>query len=1104
MALCEELADEALAGGGAAGVIRLGPGPDVADVSSLGVRASDGQSVFTPPGQERYTTAAWLDLEEYLVAQARREVPQLVTAGQAAATLAGTNLDEAQREVAAGLLTARTATSVLVAPAGAGKTHTVAAFARAWTAWTGRRVIGLTASTNASRVMRGDGLATEGLAEAYNIAQFLGRLEDGGSRGAMRIARDDVLVIDEASQVSTTDLAAIQAVASAAGARIVLTGDTAQLGAVEAGGMMRLIASDLGHWELAEVRRFDAEWERLASLQLRRGERAALRAYDARGRIRGGPQPEAEAEAVALYLADYLLGRDVLLLAGTNEEAARLAGQVRERLVRLGRVPQRLEVVLADGNGAARGDLVRARLNTHIDAAGGPLSNRDTLRLMGWTGQGEARVAIVQRQLSGGGWSRDFPVPADYLRRSTELAYAANVYVAQGRTVDAAHLYVSPTLTRESLYVGMTRGREANTAHVVTGPAQVRGQEPMAQAEPEAVLAEILDRVGSTRTATEAMREAQAFVTDTRHLFTMWSAATRAEAYAAIDAGLQNRLSAAEYARYEREPQRPVLQRQVLAATLSGVSLDEALDVATGGDMRGARSIAAVMHGRIKAAGVDRAGQGQTVTWAERTPAAARAGVGGALAVAMDDRARHLGAELWERPEPWLAQYLGSPPPVTASPALIQDWQMRAGIAASYREAAGLVDPDVAFGPAPQGVPELAEAYAAALVALEVPDVEAQVRGMTRGELERDVAHYARFQATAPPEPSRELRAVSLAAADARAHTVHLDAEGHAQAAEMRERQADAANVQATELEGQLEAYQAWEEATAPTRELAERASAELARRDAAERQEAGAGRRPEPVPEPEAEGQAVGSSAAQILEDHGKTGARTPESAAEAEPRQLAPPEPARQAALDRARVALESVQDELTAQAERETSREAQTASDEAEAALAATSAPSAWIPGPNTPSWGGPGARMGEPAPAAEVAEPAARHVRCRQAARVCGALSLTSRSSTASASARARSLSPWAMRRMTEQAETVTAAENARSSPSEPVAHRARMRSAVQKSRASMARMRAWAAMASVSLVGLLARGLRSGQRLGCHAASPPWPSVSCWLSGPATP
>ena len=177
----------------------------------------------------------------------------------------------------------------------------------------------------------------------------------------MRVGPRDVVVIDEASQVSTTDLAAIQAVARAGGARVILTGDTAQLGAVEAGGMMRLIAEDLGHWELAEVRRFDAEWERLASLQLRQGARAALRAYDAQGRVRAGHQLAAEASAVGLYLADYLMGRDSLLLAGTNEEAARLAGLVRGELVRLGQVPERPEVTLADGNGAATGDLVRAR-----------------------------------------------------------------------------------------------------------------------------------------------------------------------------------------------------------------------------------------------------------------------------------------------------------------------------------------------------------------------------------------------------------------------------------------------------------------------------------------------------------------------------------------------------------------------------------------------------------------------------------------------------------------------------------------------------------------------------------------------------------------------
>ena len=110
-ALAEELADEALASGE---VLALGPAPDVVDVSTLGVRASDGRSIFTPPGTERYTTAAWLDLEEYLVAEARREVPQLLTAHQADVALAGAGLGPDQAEVAAGLLTVRTAVSVLV------------------------------------------------------------------------------------------------------------------------------------------------------------------------------------------------------------------------------------------------------------------------------------------------------------------------------------------------------------------------------------------------------------------------------------------------------------------------------------------------------------------------------------------------------------------------------------------------------------------------------------------------------------------------------------------------------------------------------------------------------------------------------------------------------------------------------------------------------------------------------------------------------------------------------------------------------------------------------------------------------------------------------
>jgi hypothetical protein len=133
--------------------------------------------VYTPPGTERYTTPAHLDLEEYLVGEAAREVPQLVTPAQAEVALGLSDLDGAQAEVAAGLLAARTAVSVLVAPAGSGKTHTMAAVARAWTQWTGGRAVGVTLSTNAARVM-----AAEGMTQAVNVARFLGRLEDGGSR----------------------------------------------------------------------------------------------------------------------------------------------------------------------------------------------------------------------------------------------------------------------------------------------------------------------------------------------------------------------------------------------------------------------------------------------------------------------------------------------------------------------------------------------------------------------------------------------------------------------------------------------------------------------------------------------------------------------------------------------------------------------------------------------------------------------------------------------------------------------------------------------------------------------------------------------------------
>jgi hypothetical protein len=49
-----------------------------------------------------------------------------------------------------------------------------------------------------------------------------------------------------------------------------------------------------------------------------------------------------------------------------------------------------------------------------------------------------------------------------------DLGYAVTAHRAQGVTVDTAHCVVTPTTTRENLYVAMTRGRLGNRAYVAT------------------------------------------------------------------------------------------------------------------------------------------------------------------------------------------------------------------------------------------------------------------------------------------------------------------------------------------------------------------------------------------------------------------------------------------------------------------------------------------------------------------------------------------------------------------------------------------------------------------------------------------------------------
>jgi hypothetical protein len=69
----------------------------------------------------------------------------------------------------------------------------------------------------------------------------------------------------------------------------------------------------------------------------------------------------------------------------------------------------------------------------------------------------------------------------DYLREYISLGYAVTVHSAQGVTADTSHAVLGENTGRALLYVAMTRGRHANTAHLYqqsTGDNEYGHQQP--------------------------------------------------------------------------------------------------------------------------------------------------------------------------------------------------------------------------------------------------------------------------------------------------------------------------------------------------------------------------------------------------------------------------------------------------------------------------------------------------------------------------------------------------------------------------------------------------------------------------------------------------
>lgn len=464
-------------------------------------RQADGSSVFAPKARELFTTQSILDAEGRLLAAAEHVTDLGLDHSDVeralAATAAGARpLGEDQRAAVHAIAESGRALDVLVGPAGAGKTTALSALRRVWERRHGAEsVIGLAPSAVAAQVL-GDalGIPTE------NTAMWITRSTAG--RPAFQMRPGQLVIVDEAGMSGTIALDELRAQAERAGTKLLLVGDSAQLGAVGAGGAFSLIVERRGELapQLNEVRRFSNEWERTASVLLRVGDVAAIDAYARHDRVLGGPQDAMLADALAAWKRDTETGIDTLLIASDNATVRALNQDAQEWLASAGRLGAP-SAPIAEGMRAHVGDRIVTRENDRMlrDSRGNWVRNGQEWRVERVRADGE--LVVVGRD------GARVTLPVAYARANVQLAYASTAHRAQGRTVDAAHVLVDESTSREVFYVAMTRGRDANRAYVsVDRVGDEDAQRPLERGWRD-VLETALRTTGASVSATRAMQD---------------------------------------------------------------------------------------------------------------------------------------------------------------------------------------------------------------------------------------------------------------------------------------------------------------------------------------------------------------------------------------------------------------------------------------------------------------------------------------------------------------------------------------------------------------------------------------------------------------------
>jgi hypothetical protein len=350
--------------------------------------------------------------------------------------------------------------------AGTGKSRTLQAVRKAYQDQ-GYRVRGLAFTNKVTQNLQRDGF------DSSTIASELLALKNGHSRWNDKT----VLVIDEAAQLSTSDLDNLLRQAESRKVKMILAGHDKQLGAIEKGGLFPVMERRFGSTRLTEVMRTkDPEQKRAYNKMANRKFDEAIEIFRKSDSIRWHDTKAESVKALTEeYTKDFLEHPDKTrqIIASTNDEVRELNEFARNLRKEHGLVKKEREIETAKGKRMIGiGDRI---------AMNETPNNRET-KAKGLINGAFGTVVDMKDKDGKPEITMDLDRPKGQQRRTFKLkigedkekgevnaidhGYAGTAYKAQGDTLHRTYVLHKPQATAPSNYVALSRHVEKTRIYV--------------------------------------------------------------------------------------------------------------------------------------------------------------------------------------------------------------------------------------------------------------------------------------------------------------------------------------------------------------------------------------------------------------------------------------------------------------------------------------------------------------------------------------------------------------------------------------------------------------------------------------------------------------